>query len=174
MRYKMNNYKYLDNERNSVRKYPSTDITKNGYGWSEFQKHLEEGGQVDPFQSPAEELISKLDQVDQEVATGYLELLEYNGNKYYPDERAILASFSSLAYLPSDYTKEWKTADRMKDGINSVKVVLDKEGLAGLALTLLARQGAVWDAGEAKKVILKAKKVILKAKKVILKAEYGG
>lgn len=50
----MNKYKWSNKEQTHVLQYPSTYIFENGKGWSDFQKYLAGGGQVDPWKTMQE------------------------------------------------------------------------------------------------------------------------
>ena len=103
--------------------------------------------------------IKKLDAdllaIDQEVSVADNQPFSFNGNLYYPDTEFIQGIFSVLPLLPSDYTEEWKTAEKDTDGVKNKKVILNKTGIQGLALAYLQFKKDNWKAGELKKNALK-------------------
>lgn len=104
-----------------------------------------------------DKLSADLAQIDNEVLTAQQQPFLFNGHNYYPDTEFILGMFSSLPLRPDNYTKEWKTADKLEDGITNIYVVLDKTGITMLAATYAEFREQLWDAGETRKRSLKAK-----------------
>lgn len=47
----MADYKWINNEQTEVLKYSGGCMAENGYGWDEFQRYLDSGGQVDPWKT---------------------------------------------------------------------------------------------------------------------------
>lgn len=103
--------------------------------------------------------IKKLDEdllaIDKEVEEADKQPFSFNGNLYYPDTEFIQGIFSVLPLLPSNYTEEWKTAEKDTDGVKNKKVVINKTGIQGLALAYLQFKKSNWAVGEAKKNVLK-------------------
>ena len=93
--------------------------------------------------------------VDKEVITAQSQTFEYDGHNYYIDKKIIVGIASALPLLPDDYIQEWKTADKL-DGINNVYVVLDKKGIAGVAMACLSAFTDRWALGDSRKKALKA------------------
>lgn len=92
-------------------------------------------------------LEAKKRDVEALVAVKQGELYEYNGHKYYPDERLMNAIATAYPFRPDDHTLDVKTAEKMTDGVNNVWVTLTKAELAGLSMGFLARQSDLWDYG---------------------------
>jgi len=92
---------------------------------------------------------------DKEVQEADNQPFSFNGNLYYPDTEFIQGIFSVLPLLPSNYTEEWKTAEKDTDGVKNKKVTLNKTGIQGLALAYLQFKKDNWKAGELKKDALK-------------------
>ena len=70
-----------------------------------------------------EALNTKLTEVDIVVAAKQRETFLYAGNNYYLDRDYISDQLSALPYLPADYTREWKTADKI--GVENVYLILE-------------------------------------------------
>lgn len=118
--------------------------------WSE----IEGWRSAEAAQAKLDALNAALDEVDQRVRYDQSLPFEYAGNHYYMDRENIIGIAAALPILPPNYTQRWKTADK-PDGINNTYVVLDKAGLAGLAVACLEAFAARWAAGDAEKRALK-------------------
>lgn len=91
----------------------------------------------------------KLTEIDLAVKVKLQEPFKFNGNTFYPDVESIQGQFVGLSLLPTDYFIEWKTADKV--GLQNIYVTLDKSGIAGLAMALLAYRANIWNDGDALK-----------------------
>jgi len=100
-------------------------------------------------------LEENLKAIDSEVEEADKQPFSFNGNLYYPDTEFIQGIFSVLPLLPSNFTEEWKTAEKDTDGVKNKKVTLNKTGIQGLALAYLQFKKDNWKAGELKKEALK-------------------
>jgi len=102
-----------------------------------------------------DKLVADLEAVDvwvvQERAKNFL----YDTHMYYPDADSLNALITTMPYKPEDFTMNWKTADLEADGISNIYVLLDKQGIIELGMTLELRQGTVWAQGDAKKKQIK-------------------
>jgi hypothetical protein len=99
------------------------------------------------------EIEEKLKIIDSEVEHLSQEAFEYDGHLYYPDVETIQGVFIMLPLLPSDFSMEWKTADKVK--FKNVYVTLDKRGITELAVALFQYKTKLWKIGDEVKKELK-------------------
>lgn len=99
-------------------------------------------------------LDDKLAEVDAVVAAKQGGTFTYAHHQYYMDRDYISDQIAALPFLPDGYTREWKTADKL--GVDNVYVVLDKAGLAAMAMACFAQFNANWAAGDEIKKHLKS------------------
>jgi hypothetical protein len=97
----------------------------------------------------------KLAEIDAAVTAELRRPFVYLDNTWYLDIEYIQGVFSASSLLPDTWSMSWKTADK-PDGINNVYVILDKAGVAGLAMAALQRKSGVWAAGDELKKTVKA------------------
>ena len=100
-------------------------------------------------------LVADLAEVDTWVNQERAKNFEYDGHMYYPDADSLNALITTMPYKPEDFTMNWKTADLEADGISNIYVLLDKQGIIELGMTLELRQGTAWAIGDAKKKQIK-------------------
>jgi len=102
-----------------------------------------------------DKLVADLEAVDVWVSEERAKNFLYDGHMYYPDADSLNALITTMPYKPEDFTMNWKTADLEADGISNIYVLLDKDGIVALGLTLEVRQGTLWAQGDAKKKQIK-------------------
>jgi hypothetical protein len=99
-------------------------------------------------------LEDKLAEVDAAVAARQAGTFTWSGHQFYMDRDYISDQIAALPHLPDGYSREWKTADKI--GVDNVYVVLDKDGLASMAMACFSQFNTNWSAGDDIKKRLKA------------------
>ena len=131
------------------------NMTPGRYFWDGELKERPEWAAEVSLETRKKKLEADLLAIDKEVQEADKQPFDYAGDKYYPDTEFIQGIFSVLPLLPSNYTEEWKTAEKDTDGVKNKKVTLNKTGIQGLALAYLQFKKDNWKAGELKKDALK-------------------
>ena len=130
----MAEYKWTNAEKTAVLKYDdSWHIVENGRGWPEFQEYLNQGGEVDPYQTKDDALNEMLTKIDQQNHTENHKDFPYDKgdgtglHNYEADDQSIQATQNQCMTMdPADPIPVpngvWKTNDTEVDGLTPIYV----------------------------------------------------
>lgn len=102
-----------------------------------------------------EEELKQIDSlIDEEKNSG---MFQYRSHTFYIDHVTIPGLFMALSFLPEDYKRAWKTADKEANGVDNIFILIGKEDIVAMYLAQMDMITTVWAEGEKKKQEVKAK-----------------
>lgn len=102
----MADYKFINQEKAAVLKYPATSIFEGGNGWREYLDYVAEGGETDPWKTPVELLVDAKAEKKREIKQAYFNEEETGtitlGGRTYDSSSTHLVEIDLEARLAAD------------------------------------------------------------------------